>query len=189
VASRTVRRSSGAHTSTIDILRPGNRRLHDHLGNALAAERLGADEILALDGSQEVADASEREEHASRDQARAAEDDAEELHDGKDGIGGGAHVVGRDPADGGVELGRGRADAQQEGNFDEDDDEGGGSGRDRLAGRPTSKSKGGIRDCTYMQRAQKMMIKGLKVKIFAIPTAKQTIIEITPSLLRCRVSP
>ena len=47
------------------------------------------------------------------------------MDDGEHEVDGGAHVVGLEAADEGVEAGRGRADAQQERDLDEEDDEAG----------------------------------------------------------------
>lgn len=54
----------------------------------------------------------------------SARDDAEPLDQGHNAVRGGAHVVGGDLAHVGIEGARGRADAQEEGNLDEDDQEG-----------------------------------------------------------------
>ena len=80
---------------------------------------------MALDRSQEVADTRDGQQHGRRDEAGGAVDDAEPLDEGHDAVGGGAHPVGRDLADGVVERRRGRADAQEEGDLDEEDYEGG----------------------------------------------------------------
>ena len=78
--------------------------------------------VTGLDGDGE--EGREGEEDGGGDEGGGPVDEAEEEDDGHDGVGGGAHVVCRDPADGGVETGRGRADAQEEGHLDEKDDEG-----------------------------------------------------------------
>ncbi len=99
--------------------------LHDHLGNALTAEGLAANKILAPDGGEEVADPGEGEEDARVDETGAAANGADELDGGHDAVGGSAHVVGRHPADRVIKGRRGRADSQEEGYLDEEDDEGG----------------------------------------------------------------
>ena len=99
--------------------------LDDHLGDTLTAEGLGADKVLALGGGEGVADGGQRQEDGGGDQRAATAEDAEVLDDGHDGVGGGAHPVGGDAADEAIELGRGRADAEQEGDLNEEDDEGG----------------------------------------------------------------
>lgn len=104
-----------------------NTRLDDHLGDALAAEGLGADEVLALEAGEGVADGGQGQEDGGGDQGAAAAEDAEVLDDGHDGVGSGAHVVGGDAADEGVELLGGRADAEEEGDLNEEDDQGGGT--------------------------------------------------------------
>ncbi len=80
-----------------------SRRLYDHLGNTRSAERLAADESLALDAGKEVAERGKGEEEGDSKQARNAEDERQVLHDSHDTVGAGAHVVGRDSADGRIE--------------------------------------------------------------------------------------
>jgi hypothetical protein len=77
-----------------------------------------------LEGSHEVAEGRRGEEDGGGDEARGARDDGQPLHDGHDAVGARAHVVTRDLADGGVKGGRGRADAQQQRDLDEEDDKG-----------------------------------------------------------------
>ncbi|KAL3962548.1 hypothetical protein ACCO45_004071 [Purpureocillium lilacinum] len=104
-------------------------RLDNHLRDTLAAERLAADKGLALDAGQQVADGGEREEDTRGDEGAAAEGDADEHDGAHDAVGGRAHVVGRDLADELVKLGRGRADAEEQRHFDEEDQEGECAGR------------------------------------------------------------
>ena len=99
--------------------------LHNHLRDTLAAERLAADKGLALDGGEQIADGGKGEEDARSDQTRVGPNGAEELQDGHDAVGGGAKIVGRDGADGGIELARGRANAEQQRDLDEQNQEGG----------------------------------------------------------------
>lgn len=98
--------------------------LYNHLRHTCATQRLAADKGLALDASHKVASGREGEEHSGGNQARRARNDGEPVDNGHDGIGARAHVVRRDLADGGIEAGRGRADAQEQGHLDEEDDEG-----------------------------------------------------------------
>jgi hypothetical protein len=72
----------------------------------------------------------------------------------------------------------GRADAEQEGNFDEDEDEAGDAGR-LLAGGCCLL---GYLYGTYKRRTlQRMMIS--KWKMLAMPSAKQRIMQSTPVLM------
>lgn len=102
------------------MLMPASGPLDNHLRDTVATEGLATHERLALDTRQRIADRSEQQEDGRCQERRwRGPDTAQELDDGHDEIGGGAHVVGRDLANEGVELARGRADAQEEGNFDE----------------------------------------------------------------------
>ena len=91
--------------------------------NTGTTKRLAAYEFLALDGGKKVAESGERQEDGCRDQARRPSDDGAPLDDGHDAVGGRAHVVGRNPSNGSIEGGRGRADTKQKGYLDEEDDE------------------------------------------------------------------
>lgn len=102
--------------------------LDNHLGNTVTAEGLAADEGLATDTGEGVADRSEEEEDGSRDQARGDNQVAQELDNRHDKVGGGAEIVGRDLADKLVELAGRGADAQQQGNLNKEDEEGGHKG-------------------------------------------------------------
>lgn len=94
-------------------------RLYNHLRNTRAAQGLASDEGLALDTGKGIARGREGEDDGGGNQGAGGNDDAEPLDDRHAGVGGGAHVVGRDLADRGVEGGRGRADSEQERYFDE----------------------------------------------------------------------
>lgn len=97
--------------------------LYDHLSDTLATEGLAADKGLALDAREEVAEAGERQHHRRGDEAGRAGEQRQPLGQGHGAVRGGAHVVGRDAADGGIEGARGRADSQQQGHLNEEDDE------------------------------------------------------------------
>lgn len=128
--------------------------LDNHLRDARAAEGLGADEVLALEAGKSIADGSQGEEDATGDERGRPSERAQENDDGHDEIDGGTDVVGGDPADEAVELARGRADAEEEGHLDEEDDEGEGPGgkgsvsaaRDgeRAIARPEGQYVGGL---------------------------------------------
>lgn len=98
-------------------------RLDNHLGDAVAAEGLAADKVLALETGKAVAERGEQKEDTSSNQARCHNQVAEKLDNGHNKVRGGAQVVGRDLANKGVKLGRRGADAKQQRNFDEQDDE------------------------------------------------------------------
>lgn len=113
----------------------GDSCLNNHLGDALATEGLGVDEVLATNASKEVAETGEGEEDTGGDQRRNGDEGAEELHDGHDNVGTSAHVVGGDLANEPVELGRGRADAEKQRDFNEEDDQGGCAAQGLLSAR------------------------------------------------------
>jgi hypothetical protein len=89
----------------------------------MATESLAANKGLASDGGQQVADGGQRKKDSGGDQGGVGVDDAEEEHDGHDGVGTSAGIVGRDLADHGIELGGRRADAEEQGDLDEQNDE------------------------------------------------------------------
>lgn len=154
-------------------------RLDDHLGDALAAEGLAADKVLALETGKAIAERGEQKEDTSSNQARRHNQVAEKLDDGHDKVCGGAQVVGRDLANEGVKLGRRGADAKQQRDFDEQDDKSRGAGKQLAVMVPESQPGVGA---TYIARAQKMMSRGWTVKMLAMPRARHRIIERTPSL-------
>ena len=98
---------------------------NDHLRNALPAQRLTRRKLLLLQPRERIKRRGDQQYDRGRDQARRVPDDGEELDDAHDEVDGGAHVVCLEASDEGVEVLRGRADAQQERDFDEDEDEGG----------------------------------------------------------------
>jgi hypothetical protein len=100
------------------------------------------------------------------------------LNDTHDKVNGGTGVGCAEFTDKVVELARGRADAEEEGNFDEEDYEGAGTVCPLLV--CVSCTKGGR--STYRQMALKTMRSGLKLKIFAMPSAKHKIMLSIPAL-------
>lgn len=74
---------------------------------------------MSAESGEEVADGSQGEENCCCNQAADGNDDAKVLNDGHDNVGSGTEVVGRNLADKRVKLARGRANAQEERNFDE----------------------------------------------------------------------
>lgn len=105
---------------------------YNHLRDARAAQRLGPDKLLVLDGGRQVAQGSKGQHDGLGDQRRRARDDAQPLDQAHDAVRGGAHVVGRDLAHVGVERARRRADAQEERDLDEHNDHGGGAGEEGM---------------------------------------------------------
>lgn len=89
----------------------------------MAAQRLAADEALALDARQRVEGGRQQQEDGGDDEAGRLHDDAQPLHQAHHEVDDRAHVVGLEAADERVELGRGRADVQQQRDLDEDDEE------------------------------------------------------------------
>lgn len=156
-------------------------RLDDHLGNTSTAESLAANEGLAANSGQEVAESREHEEHGKNNQGAGGNSEADELNRRHDAIGGGAQVVCGNLSDKGVKLAGRGADAQQERDFDEEDEKRRGSVQIRKVS-----DEGAARmqkeNATYRARAQKMIFRGCMVKMFAMPSATQRIMERIPSL-------
>lgn len=96
--------------------------LYDHLRNTLSTQRLAALESLALEAGQRIENRRNQQEDGANNQARCLGPDADPLHGAHDKVYGGAHVVGAELADEGIELGGGRTDAEEERYFDENDD-------------------------------------------------------------------
>jgi hypothetical protein len=101
----------------------GKAHLNDHLRNTLTTEGLAADKLLALQTGQRVEDSSDGEHNGGGDQTRGTGDETSPLDTTHDGIHSGAHPVGCEAADEGIELGGCRANAKQEGYLNEEDDE------------------------------------------------------------------
>lgn len=101
------------------------RLLHDHLRNTLATKRLTSGEFLLLEPSQRVESGRNEQHDSGSDQARRVADQREPLDHAHSRVDSGAHVVCFEAADEAVEGFRGRADAQEERDFDEDEDESG----------------------------------------------------------------
>lgn len=98
--------------------------LYDHLRDALATERFAALESLTLESSKRVENGCQEQEDCRSDQATRTSRQTRPLHCAHDGVNGCAHVICLELADEGVEFGRRRADAEEEGYLDEYDDEG-----------------------------------------------------------------
>merc|ERR1712230_204240 len=94
----------------------GFSHLDNHLSNTLPTKRLATHESLTLDTSQRVEGCSHREHDSRSNQTASLLDYAKPLHEAHGEVDAGAHEV--------VEFGGCRADAEEEGDFDEDDEEG-----------------------------------------------------------------
>ena len=98
---------------------------NDHLRNALPAQRLTRRKLLLLKPRERIESRSDQQHDRSRDQARRVADQGKPLDQAHNAIDGGAHVIRLEAADEAVEGFGGRAYAQEERDFDEDEDEGG----------------------------------------------------------------
>lgn len=111
----------------VAIARSGGERwsdLYNHLRDARPPKRPAPDKGLLLESGEEVAGGGQGQEERGGDQRGGVHDQRQPLDEAHGAVGGSAHVVGRDLADGGVKRRRGRADSQEEGHLDEEDDEG-----------------------------------------------------------------
>lgn len=89
----------------------------------MSAERLAADEALPSDTRKRVEHCSNKQKDCGGDQTCCIGDQAKPLDDAHDEVYGSAHVVRLEAADEAIKCGRGRADAEEQGDFDEDEDE------------------------------------------------------------------
>ena len=99
--------------------------LHNHLRNTLSAKRLTRSKFLLLQPSQRVERRSDQQHDCRSNQARRVANQGQPLDHAHDSIDAGAHVVCFEAADKAVEDFGGRTDAQEEGDFNEDEDEAG----------------------------------------------------------------
>jgi hypothetical protein len=115
------RRANGARILSIHV------SLDNHLRDTLSTKGLAANESLASDSGEEIADGSEGKEDSRGDETGRVDKDAEELYERQNSVGSCPEVVGRDHADVGIELARSRADSEEQRYFDEENEERGGS--------------------------------------------------------------
>ena len=97
----------------------------------MSPQRLTSLEGLSLNPRQRIERRCEKQKdgrHKERGALAARDNKRHPLDDAHDGVDEGAHVIGFEFADEGVEFGGGGADAEEEGDFDEDDYEGGDAG-------------------------------------------------------------
>lgn len=115
----------------------------------MSTQRLTTHEPLPLHSRQRITQRSQRQHDRRGNQARRIQDQRQPLHYRHDGVDGGAHVVCFEAADELVELFGGRADAEEEGDFEEEDDEGADSGgcvSDGMGRSGVSRRNGGGKD-------------------------------------------
>lgn len=133
---------------------------------------------MSLESGKRVEKRCNEQNDGSRDQARGSYDDTEPLNYAHDGVDGCAHVVGRESADEGIELGRGWADSEKERDLNEEDYEGADPGAVVRESRQSGQSRELV---SYRHITLKMMTK-LKLKMLAIPNAKHRIKASIPVL-------
>lgn len=102
--------------------------LDDHLSYTLSTQRLTALKRLSLKSRQRIENRRNQQKNRRSDQTRRVSNQAQPLNQAHDSVDRRAHVVRLEASDEGVEGRGGRADAQEEGDFDEDEDEGGDAG-------------------------------------------------------------
>lgn len=87
-------------------------------------KRLAVSESLTPHAREPVQDGRDKQDDRSGDERRRTGNDGQPLDNGHDQVGGSTRVVGLEAPDELVEFGRRGTDAQEQGDFDEEDDEG-----------------------------------------------------------------
>lgn len=151
--------------------------LHDHLRNSLSTQCLATLELLPFESSQSIEQRCNEQYDGGGDQTGCSGDDAEPLDDGHDGVDAGAHIVGRESADEFIEFRRGRADSEEERDFDEEYYEGADSVHASVGG-----GRAGAGGLMYRQITLKTITQW-KLKMLAMPSAKHKIMAIMPVLV------
>lgn len=100
------------------------RRLDDHLRDSLSTKSLASHEILLFQSCQSIAAPCESQDGCRSNQTAAVHYNAEPLDERHQPVNRCSHVVGGEAADKGIELGRGRTDAEKERYFNEYQHEG-----------------------------------------------------------------
>lgn len=100
----------------------------DHLRNSLTTQGLAPNELLLRGPCERIEYGRDDKENGAGDQARRPFGKTDKLDTTQDGVHGSAHPVSCETADESVEFGRSGTDSKQEGDFNEEDDEGGGTG-------------------------------------------------------------
>ena len=154
----------------------------------MAPQGLAPRKLLPLNGSNEIKDGGQQQKHRRSNQAGPPQKDAKPLHQTHDAVHARTHRIGREAAHEFVEAWGGRADAQQEGDLEEDEDEAGDSARWRglvSEGREEREKEGGKWE-VYRHIMLKIMRRE-KLKMLAMPRARQRIMQRTPVLVggRC----
>lgn len=101
----------------------GGDTLDNHLSDTVATQGLASNESLTLDASQCVEECCDKQNDGSDDKTGCFDGKRDPLDDAHGKVDCGAHVVGLESADECIKRGRGRADAQEERDFDKEDDE------------------------------------------------------------------
>jgi hypothetical protein len=97
---------------------------NNHLRNALPSKRLTIHKCLSPNTSQKIAQRGSQQHDRRSNQASDSRNDGQPLNKAHDAVDGRTHVIGLETADEAIEGGAGRADAQEEGDLDEENDEG-----------------------------------------------------------------
>lgn len=92
---------------------------NDHLRNPLPSERLASHETLPFEPSDEVAYRCQKEHNGRRDQTGGVLDQAKPLNEAHRSVNRCAHIVRGEASDEVVKRARRRANAEEQGNFDE----------------------------------------------------------------------
>lgn len=100
----------------------------NHLRNSLTTQGLASNELLLREPCECIEYSRDDEEDGTGDQARRPFGKTDKLNTTQDGVHASAHPISRETADKSVEFGRSGTDSKQEGDFNEEDDEGGGTG-------------------------------------------------------------
>lgn len=95
----------------------------NHLCNSLATQGLATNKILFLQGCEHIEHSRDEKEDSTSNQARSPFGKTDKLDTTKDSVDEGAHPVGCEAADKGIEF-RGRGtNSEEEWYFNEEDDE------------------------------------------------------------------
>jgi hypothetical protein len=95
----------------------------NHLRNTLAAQGFATNKVLFLEACECIEHGRNDKEDGTSDQARSSFGKTDPLDTTQDGVHGGAHPVGREAADKGIEFRGCGTNSKEEGYFDEEDDE------------------------------------------------------------------
>ena len=113
---------------------------NDHLCDTLASQSLATNKLLTLQARESIEKSRNDEEYRRSNQARGTSAKTSPLNSTKDGIHGGTHPIRGKAADESIKCGGCRADSEEEGYFDEEDDEGRSPVDVRMGNSPLSMS-------------------------------------------------